>query len=430
MDRRAASPRGRRARPRHQPERRAPLQRAAGAVAHPPPRQPAEGRDRPPHRPVAADHHRRSCGSSRRTGWWCKRGAAAREDRPALGAVRAQSRRRLLARPQDRPAEQRPRAHGLRRAACATRCHETYRFPRPGPILDFVREGCRTLAGRAAAGGPRAASPASASPRRSSCGTGRRRSARRAGAMQAWRDFDITAEVARDLRPGRSISATTPPPPAPPSSSSATAPHHLDFLYVFIGWFIGGGVVLNGNLFPGRSGYAGALGRCRCRCRRAAAGASEQLLHAASTLRPRAPHQARPAATRGRSGNRPTTGARSARISTTGSRRSPTASRMRSWLGGLGHRFPGGDHRRRLPRRRPRPHRRGACEREGRGASTAQGLPPVAIVEGTIGSSARAIGGACLPLLAKFMRDREVLFREPERSAAAGPLHAARPSAF
>jgi hypothetical protein len=41
-----------------------------------------------------------------------------------------------------------------------------------------------------------------------------------------------------------------------------------------------------------------------------------------------------------------------------------------------------------------------------------QGLMPVAIVEGAVGNRARAIGGACLPLLASFARDREVLFKD------------------
>ncbi len=35
---------------------------------------------------------------------------------------------------------------------------------------------------------------------------------------------------------------------------------HPDFLYLFIGSFIGGGIVLNGHLFAGRTGNAGALG--------------------------------------------------------------------------------------------------------------------------------------------------------------------------
>ena len=42
-----------------------------------------------------------------------------------------------------------------------------------------------------------------------------------------------------------------------------------------------------------------------------------------------------------------------------------------------------------------------------------RGLPPFEILEGTIGSRARAIGGASLPLLAKFMRDHGLLVREP-----------------
>jgi predicted NBD/HSP70 family sugar kinase len=41
-----------------------------------------------------------------------------------------------------------------------------------------------------------------------------------------------------------------------------------------------------------------------------------------------------------------------------------------------------------------------------------QGLAPFAVAEGSIGSGARAIGGACLPLLANFARDRDILFKE------------------
>jgi hypothetical protein len=41
-----------------------------------------------------------------------------------------------------------------------------------------------------------------------------------------------------------------------------------------------------------------------------------------------------------------------------------------------------------------------------------QGLAPVAIVEGAVGNNARAVGGACLPLIANFARDRDVLFKE------------------
>ncbi len=33
-----------------------------------------------------------------------------------------------------------------------------------------------------------------------------------------------------------------------------------DFVYFYIGSFIGGGIVINGSLYAGRSGNAGALG--------------------------------------------------------------------------------------------------------------------------------------------------------------------------
>jgi predicted NBD/HSP70 family sugar kinase len=41
-----------------------------------------------------------------------------------------------------------------------------------------------------------------------------------------------------------------------------------------------------------------------------------------------------------------------------------------------------------------------------------QGLSPFRLLPGSIGSAARAIGGASLPLLANFTRDREVLFKD------------------
>jgi predicted NBD/HSP70 family sugar kinase len=41
-----------------------------------------------------------------------------------------------------------------------------------------------------------------------------------------------------------------------------------------------------------------------------------------------------------------------------------------------------------------------------------QGLTDAAVVEGSIGRDARAIGGAALPLLAAFARDYDVLFKD------------------
>jgi UDP-N-acetylenolpyruvoylglucosamine reductase len=41
-----------------------------------------------------------------------------------------------------------------------------------------------------------------------------------------------------------------------------------------------------------------------------------------------------------------------------------------------------------------------------------QGLSTFRLIPGSIGNAARAMGGACLPLLANFTQDREVLFKE------------------
>ncbi len=59
-----------------------------------------------------------------------------------------------------------------------------------------------------------------------------------------------------------------------------------DMLYIFVAWFIGGGVVLNGHLFPGRSGYAGSLGQMLIPSLDAAGRPTgQQLLHVASMYR-------------------------------------------------------------------------------------------------------------------------------------------------
>src|SRR6266568_4436121 len=57
-----------------------------------------------------------------------------------------------------------------------------------------------------------------------------------------------------------------------------------DFLYFFIGYFAGGGIVLNGGLYPGRQGNAGALGSMPVLIKNRNTGVVErrQLIHSAS----------------------------------------------------------------------------------------------------------------------------------------------------
>lgn len=80
-----------------------------------------------------------------------------------------------------------------------------------------------------------------------------------AGAMEAWRHVDMRAEVA----------ARCPFPVYLQNDATAacgaelvfgTAPPKGDFLYLYVGAFIGGGVVIDGRLQTGPTGNAGAIG--------------------------------------------------------------------------------------------------------------------------------------------------------------------------
>lgn len=96
--------------------------------------------------------------------------------------------------------------------------------------------------------------------------------------LMAWKEFDLLAEIAR-LFPW--------PVHFCNDASAACAAELLfglgrglsDFAYFYLGYFIGGGVVLNGSLYLGRRGNAGALASFPVTSDR---GTSEQLVRAAS----------------------------------------------------------------------------------------------------------------------------------------------------
>jgi predicted NBD/HSP70 family sugar kinase len=306
------------------------------------------------------------------------------------------------------------------------RRHETYPYPRPGPILDFVREESRALtaalapAQRARLAGIGVATPFELWNWEDEVGAP-------PGTMQAWRDLDLQGAIGRlcDVPVYLCNDATA---ACAAELLFGTAPRHLDFLSIFIAWFIGGGLVINGNLFPGRSGYAGSLGQVLVPVPSMhGRAASRQLLDAASLYVLARQIRA--------SGGDPRPLWESPEDWST------IAPYLDPWIAeaaaGIAHAivaavaivelqavvidgaFPAAVRA-----------RLAAAVRAAAAALERKGLPPFAIVEGSIGGSARAIGGASLPFLAKFMRDRELLFREPERGATPAALHALRPSAF
>jgi predicted NBD/HSP70 family sugar kinase len=302
----------------------------------------------------------------------------------------------------------------------------TYLYPAPGALVDFVGEGCTALRkdlrapSRERISGIGIATPFELWNWESEVAAPR-------GAMQAWADFDLqgamekacglpvylcndaTAACAAELLFGR-------------------AANQLDILYVFVAWFIGGGLVLNGNLFPGRTGYAGSLGQILVPADVDGKPGTRQLLHCASLY---VLAQSIEAA-----------GGRVATIWESLDDWSTLEPYLNPWLeqtaegiavaivnavaiaefqtAVIDGAFPATIRERLVEKVEANVAK---LERKG--------LPPFTIVEGSIGNSARAIGGASLPFLAKFMRDRELLFQPPGVERARGePVHLSRPSAF
>ncbi len=288
------------------------------------------------------------------------------------------------------------------------RIHWTHPYPMPASLLDHVRNGTRELAGgltpaqRDRIVGFGIATPFELWNWQTEVGAP-------ADAMQAWLGFDTRAEIA----------AVVPWPVSICNDGTAAtaaenffgrAPAPRDFVYVFIGSFVGGGIVLNGNVVQGRTGNAGAIGSLPVP-RRLANGevGTEQLIRAASihVLENRL---------------------RRAGVDPSGLWTQPHdwpdyGAEVDRWVAECGHSlavlaaaacsimdfeavvidgaFPAAI-RRRIVAATIAAHR--AIDR--------QGLSPCEIREGTAGADARALGGAALPFLANFARNREVLFKE------------------
>ncbi|HSI40268.1 MAG TPA: ROK family transcriptional regulator [Xanthobacteraceae bacterium] len=230
------------------------------------------------------------------------------------------------------------------------------------------------------------------------------------GALGQWRYFDVAAALGQRFRqwPVRLCNDATSACAA--ELTFGQGGQFRDFAYLYVGTFIGGGVVLNGSLLPGRSGNAGALGSMPIMRREADGRASlQQLIRTASIYR-----LERKLIAQGRRG---------ADIWLSPDDWSGFEPMLDAWIDeaaeGLAQAiaamlsvidfeavvidgaFPVDVRRRLVVRTRAR---FAAIDR--------QGLTEAIIAEGSVGREARAIGGAALPLLATFARDHDVLFKD------------------
>lgn len=284
--------------------------------------------------------------------------------------------------------------------------HEAYDYPDPARILETTGRGVEELGytlprdSRAKISGIGVAAPFEMWNWEHQLGAPKR-------ILDAWRTFDVQRAVAR--RTGLATHSYNDATAACAAELLLGNPaNRLDFLYIFIGSFIGGGLVLDGALIPGRRGYTGAIGPLPVTVVPPATG-YEQLIRRASLY------------------------VLADRLKAEGRDPSMIWQQPDDW-GDLGP--PLDDWIEDVARNlalasvsaaslidldaiiidggMPGSVRAAIVERTNQvinGFDT-QGVAPFEVLEGTMGAAARAMGAACLPLLANYMEDRNVLFKE------------------
>ena len=177
------------------------------------------------------------------------RGAVARARRPADGAGLARPRGRLFARTEDRPAQLRPRADRLLRRRSAIARARLIAYPTPehrdricadGAALDDLRPLDAARSG--------AASPGSASRSPFQLWSWSAEIGAPAGAMDGWRSFPSRDEIGR-LCPYPVTLCNDATSACAAEFFFGEAWRERDFLYFFLGEFVGGGLVLDGSLY-------------------------------------------------------------------------------------------------------------------------------------------------------------------------------------
>ncbi len=223
--------------------------------------------------------------------------------------------------------------------------------------------------------------------------------------MAAWRGFDLREEVA---------ARTHHPVLMQNDATSACAAelifgvgaNYPDFIYFYIGSFIGGGIVLNSSLFSGRTGTAGAVGPLQVSDRN---GRPQQLLKIASIfvlenlLRDKGidPKPLWYSADEWIDFGEPLETWIQLTADALAQAVVSSASIIDFNAAVIDGGFPDWVRERVV-----------AATREAVGKLDLEGVVMPEIIEGTVGAQARAIGAASLPLFSRYLIDTNVLFKE------------------
>ncbi len=96
--------------------------------------------------------------------------------------------------------------------------------------------------------------------------------------LEAWQDFDLAREISR-ISPWPLYFCNDATAACAAEQFFGHGKTLKDYAYFYVGYFVGGGIVIDGQLLQGRSGNAGALGSIPVR---GAGGKTEQLIRQAS----------------------------------------------------------------------------------------------------------------------------------------------------
>ncbi len=135
---------------------------------------------------------------------------------------------------------------------------QPYHFPTPKEFLAFAKTGMAKLladlprGARARISGLGIASPFELWNWEEEVGAPR-------DVLETWRDFDLTSEIAK-LGKWPVLFCNDASAACAAELFFGHGRNYRDFAYFYVGFFVGGGIVLNGSLYQGRTGSAGAIG--------------------------------------------------------------------------------------------------------------------------------------------------------------------------